>query len=188
MLALNFFPFPVLATQRLVLKQITIKDAAALYELRSSEQVMQFIDKPRATNIHDAVELIEKMMDALTYNEGITWGICLGDELEMIGTIGFWRFRKEHYRAEIGYLLHPKYHGRGIMLEAMQKVIEFGFTSLQLHSIEAIVNPENKASIGILEKNGFHREAYYVEDYFYNGKFLDSAVYSLLERNFIVQQ
>ena len=59
------------------------------------------------------------------------------------------------------------------------------FQQLHLHSIEAIVNPDNVASIGILEKNGFVREAYYKEDYYFEGKFLDSAVYSLLEPKFI---
>jgi len=185
MLEINFNPFPLLTTSRLVLRQISHKDAAALYELRADEKVMEYIDKPRATEIGDAVALIEKVMDALTYNEGITWALCTADDLTMIGTIGFWRFRKEHYRAEIGYLLKPAYHGKGIMYEALQAVIDFGFQSLHLHSIEAIVNPANISSIGILEKNGFVREAYFTEDYYYEGKFLDSAVYSLLEKQFI---
>lgn len=185
MLELNFNPFPILTGKRLVLRQITIKDAHALYELRSSEVVMRYIDKPLAKTVHDAVELIEKIMDNLTYNEGITWAICLAEDMRMIGTIGFYRFKKEHYRAEIGYLLLPEFHGRGIMFEAIQLVVQFGFKQLNIHSIEAIVNPENNASIKILEKNGFVREAYYVEDYYFEGKFLDSAVYSLLEKNFI---
>jgi ribosomal-protein-alanine N-acetyltransferase len=185
MLNLNFNPFPILTTQRLVLRQITIKDAAALYALRSNETVMQYIDKPLAKSLADAVELIEKTMDALTYNDGITWAICLADDLTMIGTIGYWKFRKEHYRAEIGYLLLPEYQGKGIMFEAMQTVIRYGFQQLHLHSIEANVNPDNVASIGILEKNGFVREAYYKEDYYFEGKFLDTGVYSLLEPKFI---
>ena len=91
MLNLNFNPFPILTTQRLVLRQITIKDAAALYALRSNETVMQYIDKPLAKSLADAVELIEKTMDALTYNDGITWAICLADDLTMIGTIAYWK-------------------------------------------------------------------------------------------------
>lgn len=60
MLELNFNPFPILTGKRLILRQITIKDANALYELRSSEVVMRYIDKPLAKTVHDAVELIEK--------------------------------------------------------------------------------------------------------------------------------
>jgi ribosomal-protein-alanine N-acetyltransferase len=51
---------------------------------------------------------------------------------------------------------------------------------MKLHSVEANVNPSNASSIGLLEKCGFVREAYYRENYFYNGRFMDSAVYSLL--------
>jgi ribosomal-protein-alanine N-acetyltransferase len=66
------------------------------------------------------------------------------------------------------------------MSEALQAVINYGFTSIKLHSITANVNPNNQPSIRLLEKNGFVREGYYKENYYYNGKFLDSAIYSLL--------
>jgi ribosomal-protein-alanine N-acetyltransferase len=97
-----------------------------------------------------------------------------------MGTIGFWRIQKEHYRAEIGYLLHPSWQGKGIMREALKAVLDYGFQAMKLHSVEAHVNPSNASSIGLLEKCGFVREAYYRENYFYNGQFMDSAVYSLL--------
>jgi ribosomal-protein-alanine N-acetyltransferase len=64
----------------------------------------------------------------------------------------------------------------------MTLVLKYGFEVLKLHSIEANVNPENIASIKLLEKNNFVREAYFRENYFYNGKFLDSAIYSLVRK------
>ena len=66
------------------------------------------------------------------------------------------------------------------MKEALLAVINFGFTEMKLHSIEAHINPENTASGSILEKSGFIREAYFKEDFFFGGKFIDTAVYSLL--------
>jgi ribosomal-protein-alanine N-acetyltransferase len=101
-------------------------------------------------------------------------------ESGLIGTIGIFNIRKEHYRAEFGYMLHPDYHRQNLMQEAFQPVLEYAFTTMGLHSLEANVDPMNKASIGILEKNGFVREAYFREDFYWQGKFLDSAVYSLL--------
>ena len=70
------------------------------------------------------------------------------------------------------------------MQEAFNKVLEFGFNSMNLHSIEANVNPENKASIKLLERNNFIREAYFRENYFFDGKFLDTAIYSLLAQDY----
>lgn len=185
MLNLNFSPFPVLYTERLVLRNFTKNDANDLFKLRSDEKVMQFIDRPRTASVKDALEFIHKIHDSLKTNYGITWAISLNNNNKtLIGTIGFWRIMGEHYRAEIGYMLHTDFHAKGIMHEAMQPVLKYGFNIMNLHSVEANVSPENFASMKLLEKNGFVKEAYFKENYFYNGKFLDSLVYSLLAQNF----
>jgi ribosomal-protein-alanine N-acetyltransferase len=66
------------------------------------------------------------------------------------------------------------------MHEALEIVLDYGFGKIKLHSVEANANPENAASIKLLERNGFIREGYFKENYFFNGKFSDSAIYSLL--------
>ena len=180
MLEVNFNPFPIFSTERLILRQLNENDANDLFILRSDSSVMQFIDRPVAQSTDDVLKLIQLIADLLNNNEGITWGIELKSGSGLIGTIGLWRIIKEHYRAEIGYLLHPAHQGKGIMQEAFTPILDYGFRTMKLHSIEATVNPENAASIKILERNKFAREAYFKENYFYNGNFLDSAVYSLL--------
>ncbi len=99
---------------------------------------------------------------------------------ELIGTIGFWRLEKEHFRAEIGYMLHPAHQRKGITKEAIRKVLDYGFTTLNLHSVEANTNVENTASQKLVESLGFVQEAHFRENYYYKGKFLDSAIYCLL--------
>ena len=183
MLNLKFSPFPVLQTERLTLRSITKNDANDLFMLRSDEKVMQFIDRPRAKSISDAEKLIQSTNILVQNNDAITWAICLKHQRKLIGTIGFWRIVKEHYRAEIGYMLHTDFHAKGIMHEVMKPVLSYGFTVMHLHSVEANVNPGNIASIKLLEKSGFVKEAYFKENYYYNDKFLDSAVYSLLIQN-----
>ncbi len=183
MLEPDFFPFPEIKTSRLLLGPIQKTDAAAILLLRSDEKVMQFIDKERTTTITGAVALIKRIAGDAVNNEGITWRISLEDDPgKLIGAIGFWRIIKQHHRAEIGYMLHPDFWNKGIMNEALQAVISFGFDTMQLHSIEAHINPSNAASSGLLEKNGFVREAYFKEDFYFRGKFLDSAIYSLLNK------
>lgn len=180
MLNINFNPFPQLSTERLRLRQINSADANEIFILRSDERVMKFIDRPRTKSVDDALQLIQKIEDALTNNDGINWAITLKNDSKLIGTIGYWRIIKEHYRAEIGYLLDPDYYGKGIMQEAFTAIIDYGFIFMRLHSIEANVNPDNAASIKLLERNKFIREAYLKENLYYSGKFLDSAIYSLL--------
>jgi ribosomal-protein-alanine N-acetyltransferase len=180
MLTLNFSPYPVITTARLVLREITEEDAQQIFFLRSDTRVMEFLDRPMLQSEQEGLELTRKIIDGVVKNEGITWGISLKNEKKLVGTIGFWQITKEHFRAEIGYMLHPDLQGKGYMHEAIKGVIGYGFTKLGIHSIEANVNPNNTASIKLLEKNGFVREAYHKENYYYNGKFLDSAIYSLI--------
>ncbi len=181
MLETNFSPFPEIITDRLLLRCIKMADAQEALVLRSLDETMQYIDREKFTSIEEAEAWIQKILDSLHTNEGIMWTIALANKPDMlIGTIGFWRMIKQHYRAEVGYMLHPNHWRKGIMKEALLAVIDYGFNEMKLHSIEAHINPANDASAAVLEKTGFVREAYFKEDYFYKGTFLDSAIYSLL--------
>ncbi len=183
MLQLNFTPFPEIATARLVLRKLTIADAADFLAVRSNENVIKYIDKEPPQNIDEAKALIEKITTNLNNTDGITWGICLKENKEqLIGTVGFWQIIKPHYRAEIGYMLHPDFWKKGLMKEAVDAALDFAFNTMKLHSIQANINPHNAASAALLNKLNFEREAYFKEDYFYRGQFLDSAIYSLLNK------
>ncbi len=67
------------------------------------------------------------------------------------------------------------------MQEALSTVIHYGFEVMKLHTIEADVDPNNTASIKLLERNKFVKEGYFKENYFFEGKFYDTVVYSLLD-------
>ena len=180
-LELNFSPFPLIETERLTLRAITMEDAADLFELRKDADVMRYLDRDPHRTLEDSKEMIQKIVDGTKNNETIGWGISFKNETQLIGTISYHRIEKEHYRAEIGYILHPKHWRKGIINEAMRAVIRYGFETMKLHSIEANVNPDNIASTNLLKKHGFVREAYFKENYFFNGKFIDTEIYSLLE-------
>ena len=183
MLEINFLPFPILKTKRLILRQANTDDANAILALRSNEQVMKYIPRPYLKNITDALDLIAMLDDKIEHGIGINWGICfLEDPKKLLGIIGYYRMKPEHYRAEVGYMLLPEHSGKGIVSEALQKVIEYGFKEMKLHSIEAILDPENKGSEKVLLKNGFVKEAHLIENEYYEGRFLDSMIYSLLNK------
>ncbi len=184
MLKLNFKPFPLIKTKRLLLRRITRKDVKEIFFLRSDKRVLHYLDVAPAAAKKVAFEFIKKVQDAIKNGDGITWGISIKNKPNLIGTIGFWRIIKVHYRAEIGYILHPEYWGKGITQEAMTAVIKYGFKQMKLHSVEANVNPYNAASIRLLKKNGFVKEAYFRENYYFDGKFLDTAIYSLIISNY----
>ena len=167
MIELNFDSFPVVETDRLLLRKISVSDAEDIYQLRTNEEAMRYIKKPKLRSIDDVLELIKVMNNP----DRIQWGITIKNENKVIGTIGYHRIVKEHYRAEIGYMLDPAYWNTGLMSEAIAKVVDYGFTKMKLHSIEAIIDPGNIASRAILKKFNFIREAYFKENFFFEGKF-----------------
>lgn len=182
MLDFNFTPFPVIETERIILDRLNNKDIQEVFELRSNPEIMKFIPRPLAKNHEDALEHIKIINDKIEDNTGINWSIRLKENPKLLGIIGFYRLQPENYRAEIGYMLSADYHGKGIIPEAVNRLIKFGFEDLKLHSIEAVIDPENHASEKVLQKCGFVKEAHLKESEFWEGKFLDKVIYSLLEK------
>ncbi len=184
MLQINFTPFHELETERLLLRRVVESDVNEVFALRSNAETMQYIPRPLVTSNEEALEHIRMIEDKIVADEGINWAITLKGNSKLLGIIGHYRIKPEHYRSEIGYMLLPDYQGKGIVTEAIKKVVDYGFDQMNLHSIEAIIDPANTASAMVLEKNGFVKEAHLRENECYNGKFLDTVIYGLLESEF----
>ena len=180
MLTLQFTPFPELATERLVLRQLRVSDAEEMRYIRSSPELMRYIPRPLAQSLDDAVRLIEMYNGFLEKNEGINWAITEKGKDVLIGAAGFVHFKPEDHRGEVGYLLHDAFHNKGIITEALQAILDYGFHTLKLHSVEAVIDPENIASERVLQKLQFVKEAHFRESGLYEGRWLDAVVYSLL--------
>ena len=182
MLTFNFLPFPNLETDRLNLRRIVKEDSAAILKLRGDAENMKFIPRPLAKTEADVLEHLAVIDAKIENNEGINWAITYKGSPKLIGIIGHYRIKPEHHRAEIGYMLHKEYNGKGIITEAVQEVVKYGFNEMKLHSIEAIIDPENFGSEKVLQKCGFIKEAHFKENEFFEGRFLDSVIYSILNK------
>ena len=175
-----FNPFPLLETEQLLFRKITLEDTQDLFAIRSDINVVKYLGRDRIMDTHEVIDNIKILEEALKNGEGIRWGITMKPSNKIIGSIGFWKLNKPHFRAEIGYDLHPDFWNRGIMTKAIKAVTEFGFKKMKLHSIEANTDKDNMATHKVLIKNGFVKEAHFKENYYYNGVFIDSVIYSLL--------
>ncbi len=181
MLEVNFGPFPVITTERLVLRRITKDDVNELFEMRSDEEIMRYICKPKPKSPDDVLPLVDKIDGLIKSNEGIAWAMTIKGAPKLMGHISIHVIIKEHYRAEVGYMMQRAYYGRGLMDEALKAVLDYGFNELGLHSFEANVSPENTPSRKLLEKNNFKQEAHFKENFYWEGEFLDSIIYSLVK-------
>jgi ribosomal-protein-alanine N-acetyltransferase len=179
---INFTPFPNLETERLILRRIDKNDCEEILALRGNAETMKYIPRPLAKNLEDAMEHIVMIDSKIENNEAINWAITLKDNPKLIGIIGHYRIKPEHFRAEVGYMLLPEFHGKGIITEAIKTAIRYGFDQMKLHSIEGVIDPRNIASEKVLQKNGFVKEAHLLENEYYDGQFLDTVIYSLLNK------
>lgn len=178
-----FKSFPEFESERLLFRKILLSDAKDILLIRSNDDVMRFMDVPRHNSISDSEKLIQLVEESYNKEDGINWAIIEKHSNGLVGYFGFFRMIPEHCRAEIGYALKPEFWGKGYMYETINRMVRFGFEAMHLHSIEANVNPLNKRSQKVLERVGFKSEAYFRENYLFDGKFLDSVIYSLLEKD-----
>jgi ribosomal-protein-alanine N-acetyltransferase len=153
--SINFTPFPDLATGRLTLRRMNAEDVKEIFFLRSDERVLKYIAIQKAETHDDALKYIDKIHNGINSNEWIMWAISLKDTSKLVGTICLWNLSTKDLKADVGYVLHPDFQGMGIMQEAIVKVIDYGFKTMELNSIDADVDPNNSKSIKLLERNGF---------------------------------
>lgn len=183
MVQINFNPFPNLETERLFLRRVVVEDVAEIFALRSNKELMKYIPRPVIKTNEEALEHIAMIDQKIKAKESINWAITSKSDLKLIGIIGYYRIKLEHFRSEIGYMLLPEYHGKEIIPEAIKATLDYGFGIMKLHSVEAIIDLENFASERVLQKTGFVKEAHLKENEFYDGKFLDTVIYSILNQH-----
>lgn len=158
-LQLRFLPFPVIPTKRLVIRKLRLEDKNEIFNLKSNEDMLKYLDNKKHENIEESEKYIKKINDGILNNEWIQWGITLKDMDTVIGTICLCNISKENKTAEIGYELIPDYQGKGIMNEALKAVIKYAFNVVKLSALTAYTNKENIKSINLLENNKFYLES-----------------------------
>jgi len=171
--------FPVLETERLILREPILTDAADIYAFRSDPVVQKYNARPM-TDVSEARGLIEQHQADYLNEDGILWGITLKERDAVIGLVGFSAWSLSN-RAMLGYDLAHGYWGQGIASEAVPAIIRFGFEQMGLNRIEASTIADNHESRQMLERleftlEGIRRE-YSLED---DGEYHGSAMYGLL--------
>lgn len=102
-----------------------------------------------------------------------------------IGWCGYHKWFPKHQRAEIGYVLGDEsLRHTGLMTEALDAIINYGFTEMNLNRIEAGVGKENTPSLKLMERFGFVKEGILREHYMVGNTLEDTISFSLLKREY----
>ena len=159
-----FTPFPILSTERLILRRLSDEDKNDIFLLRTDAEINKYLDRPRPTDISEVMDFIKKINSGIDNNEALYWAICLKEIPKLIGTICLWNFSADGQTAEIGYELKSEFQGQGIMHEAIDCIIRFGFDKISLKRIDAFTQQENTKSIGLLKRCNFLLESEKIDE------------------------
>ena len=143
--------YPILETERLVMHELTLSDAEAVYNHFANPDVVRFMDIEVCKDLSEAEEIISFHIQ----DSGCRYGLFHKENGELIGTCGFHCWYQSELRAEIGFDLSPSYWGKGIVQEALTELIPVGFAYMKLDLIEATTELENVNSQRLLRKMGF---------------------------------
>ncbi len=178
---------PTFDANRICLRWISEKDVDAFYAIYSNLEVMRYWSTPPLPDKDAATKLISEIHDLFQRRMILKWGIALRPDDQLIGSITLFNLDFNHRRAEIGYALAREHWGQGYMNEALMALLKYAFEDLNLHRIEADVDPRNTASIKTVERLGFQREGYLRERWQVNGEIQDAFFYGLLRHEWIGQ-
>jgi [ribosomal protein S5]-alanine N-acetyltransferase len=178
---------PTVDARRVTLRWISEGDVDAFYAIYSNPEVMRYWSTPPLADREVAANLIKEIHEGWKRRSLLKWGIARRTDDQLIGSVTLFNLDFTHRRAEIGYALGCPHWGQGYMNEALMALLKYAFEVLDLHRIEADVDPRNAASIKTLERLGFRREGYLRERRQVNGEIQDAFFYGLLRPEWIGQ-
>ncbi|MEL6494728.1 MAG: GNAT family N-acetyltransferase [Cyanobacteria bacterium J06623_7] len=176
--------FPILKTPRLVLRAICQSDAPLIHRNLSDFQTVMYSNASEAPSLKKVQQMIDKWKEDFNKQQSIRWGITIKEDI-VIGSCGYKKIAKRYRRAEIGYEIFAEYRRQGLMSEALNAVIQFGFETMDFNRIEATVDPENLPSILLLNKLCFSEEGMLREYELQKERFSNLKLFSLLQRDFV---
>lgn len=185
--------FPALATERLCLREARIdQDGEGLLAVYRDTQVTRYCGIHAFSDITQVKEQFDWFDSVNHQAQGVRWGIFDKESNTFMGDLGFHDYDHNHRKAELGYKLGRQYWRQGFSSEAIRIVLAYGFEQMGLNRVEALVDPRNDASLGLLAHLGFQVEGR-LRDYEYEkreyengeheqGEYVDVVILSLLKR------
>ena len=155
-------------------------DAGDLFAVYSDAETMRYWSHEPFTAADEAAAALAGIARSFAARTSLEWAIADAATDALVGTVTLYGWDRAHRRAEIGFLLGRAHWGRGLASEAVRAALAFGFSEMDLHRVEADVDPENAASLALLARLGFREEGRLAERWFTYGAWRDSVVLGLL--------
>jgi ribosomal-protein-alanine N-acetyltransferase len=171
---------PILETDRLILRPIVLEDVNEILAIYSDDEAGKYNCWQGIEGERDGLLKIMGFRENWEHKERIRWGLIDKTTNKLIGDCAFVMFDFRIDRAEVGFNLVRTHWNKGLMAEALKAVLNYGW-DMKMHSIEAIVDPNNAPCLALLSKLGWTEEALLRQLGKKNGVYFDALMVSILE-------
>lgn len=179
-------PIPI-ETERLWLRPFVANDFEDLCAFQTLPAVARYrYAEPRSRK--ETRELLDGWLGNGGFeadDDRLILAVALKDKGRVIGQVGLTLRSARHRQGEIGFLMHPDFHGRGLAGEACLPLLDLGFKHLGLHRVYGRCNARNTASARLMGRLGLRREAELRENRFVKGEWTSELIYAALGREWI---
>ncbi len=179
------FPMERLTTERLIIRRMEMDDARDIFEYGRDRQVARHVLWDAYISIAEARAYVRCMQRKYRLGEPASWCIELKETGRVIGTIGYMWYQRDHNAAEVGYSLARDMWNKGIMTEALERVIQYSFEDMMMHRVEAQHEVDNPASGAVMKKCGMRHEGTLRGRLMNKGRYVDVDLYAILREDYL---
>lgn len=180
-----FSDLPELSTERLVLRRLRNTDLYDVNEYACREEVPRYLLWTPHLNLRETQGYLEFLQKRYRKGQHADWGVALRNTGKIIGTCGFTGVDISNETCELGYVLSPKYWGKGYMDEAFEAVLAEAFDRLKAHRVSLRILEGNEPSIRFALRHGFRFEGKSVDALYVKGAYRTVCHYALLREEYV---
>ena len=173
----------ILTTERLLLREFLESDWQAVLAYQSNPLYLRYYAWTERTP-EEVRQFVQMFLDQQQQDPRLKFqlAVVLKSTGQLIGSCGIRMRLPDAYEADIGYELNPQHWGQGYATEAARAIVQFGFTELGLHRIWSWCIADNVGSARVLEKLGMQLEGRLRENEYFKGRWWDTLLYAILDR------
>jgi ribosomal-protein-alanine N-acetyltransferase len=179
-----FSVFPIIESERLILRQVTLEDAPDFFACQSDPDVFRYAGRSEETSLESAQHMLNILFKRHQEQTMLSWAIVLKENLRFVGRFQIEEWSDENHRAAVGYLLCKQYWGKGYATEVLLAAIAYLFEQTTVNRIDTFAWSENIASTRVMEKAGMRFEGLARQKRFAKGAFRDLKSYAILREDF----
>lgn len=147
-------PWDILETERCIIRESIEEDVDGFYEIYGQPDIVKYTEGLNPEKEQEIVYIRDYMNKMYRYYEFGVWTVLCKESGEIIGRAGF-SVRDGYELPELGFVIAVPWQGKGIAYEICSAILQYGKTEYEFEQVQALVMPENKASLTLCHKLGF---------------------------------